>query len=73
LLEFIINDSKTLLNSNELQKVLIREFQRRFRNEYYNSKKKHSENELLGNHSLVDEPAPTSFTSELISKLISNI
>ena len=71
LLEFIINDSKTLLNSNELQRILVREFQRRFRNEMNNARRRNN-NDHKENNSYVEEPAPPSFTSELISKLISN-
>jgi len=33
MLDFILSESKTLLNSIELQKVLVKEFQNRFRNE----------------------------------------
>ena len=33
MLEFILSESKTLLSSVELQTILVKEFQRRFRNE----------------------------------------
>jgi hypothetical protein len=37
LLEFILNESKLLLNSNFLQEILIGEFRRRFKDEFGNT------------------------------------
>lgn len=74
LLDFIINDSKLLLYSSDLQKVLVKEFQKRFKNEINSLKEKkvqQSNNDKSAHSSFIEEPAP-SFTSELISKLISN-
>ena len=37
LLEFILNESKLLLNSSCLQEILINEFRKRFKEEYISS------------------------------------
>jgi hypothetical protein len=58
LLDFILSESKLLLNSHELQNIIITEFSNRFKEEYdidISMKKKSKQ----------------SFTSELILKLIS--
>jgi hypothetical protein len=65
LLDFILAESKLLLNSSELQTVVIEEFSRRFKEEYCNSERKL--------HTIVSSRNQTqSFTTDLILKLISN-
>jgi hypothetical protein len=83
LLDFILSESKLLLNSSELQKIVISEFSRRFKDEYLNE-----ENNSIdpNSNNTIQKTSPRkkissnqnnsikhpSFTADLIIKLISN-
>ena len=43
LLEFILNESKLLLNSSSLQEMLISEFRRRFKEDFINTNNQENE------------------------------
>ena len=84
LLDFIINESKILTNSNELQNILVNEFSRRFKEEYNKDTSTSPDRKLItsgSNNNLWNINNLTnnntnnkqgSFTNDLIFKLISN-
>ncbi len=85
LLDFIISQSKLLINSSELQSVVISEFSRRFKQEYSGNMEEHLEKSMnifsqSPKRKNSNPPYPQnsytksqnySFTSDLILKLIS--
>jgi len=80
LLDFLISQSKLLINSSDLQEVLISEFSRRFRQEYDIEKLNNNNNSLNNLEMSLKKKNPNlsrestkSFTSELVLKLISNL
>jgi hypothetical protein len=87
LLDFILNESKIIINNQETQKILINEFARRFKEEYSTSNQDNSSLNIsasvtgvgvnnspnFGNKQQQQNDKQTSFTEELITKLISKI
>ena len=85
LLDFIINESKILTNSSELQNILVNEFSRRFKEEYNKDTSTSPDRKLItsgSNNNLWNinnltnnnntNNKQSSFTYDLIFKLISN-
>lgn len=83
LLEFILNESKLLLNSSNLQEMLITEFRRRFKDDYINSNIQDNDGKLQLSLDSIKMVSPKnrsitktvnskqSFTGDLVLKLIS--
>lgn len=85
LLEFILNESKLLLNSTSLQEMLIDEFRKRFKEDYITSSNIENEGYLSftlesikmispkskSKPKLLGQNSKYSFTGDLVIKLIS--
>lgn len=73
LLDFILSESKLLINSSELQGIVISEFSRRFREEYTvdSPKRKMSNMNNSNANTTSNFKTPITFTADLIGKLIS--